>query len=158
MQHRTPIGNTHQVADNTDFDNYIKLPLALQNNSELKEDIFVFGIKGQSNMYNIKINHSNLPVITDPSSLLNILDEKLYTNIKPCKISTAKFYATKGSSGKTAESLDLLCIGPVKTNTIQQHSLTNQLVACKATSPHRYQKYASEPLTDHIVQCYSDVF
>ena len=158
MQHRTPTGNTHQVADNTDFDNYVKLPLALQNNSDLEEDIFIFGIKGQSNIYNIKINHSNLPVITDSSSLRNILDEKLYTNIKPCKISTAKFYVTKGSSGKTAESLDLLCIGPVKTNTIQQHSLTNQLVACNATSPHHYQKYASEPLTHHIAQASSDVF
>ena len=158
MQHRTPTGNTHQVADNTDFDNYVKLPLALQNNSDLEEDIFIFGIKGQSNIYNIKINHSNLPVITDSSSLRNILDEKLYTNVKPCKISTAKFYVTKGSSGKTAESLDLLCIGPVKTNTIQQHSLTNQLVACNATSPHHYQKYASEPLTHHIAQASSDVF
>ena len=158
MQHRTPTGNTHQVADNTDFDNYVKLPLALQNNSDLEEDIFIFGIKGQSNIYNIKINHSNLPVITDSSSLRNILDEKLYTNVKPCKISTAKFYVTKGSSGKTAESLDLLCIGPVKTNTIQQHSLTNQLVACNATSPHHYQKCASEPLTHHIAQAYSHVF
>ena len=144
----------------------------------------------------LKVNHSNLAVIIDSRSPLNILDKKLYTNIKPTlplaasttKIfaywskqplpllgtfkatvtvnhqqTTAKFYVTKGSSGtllrkKTAESLDLLHICPVKTNTIQQHLRTNQLVAYNATSPHHYPPKASEPSTDHIVQACSDVF
>ena len=47
-------------------------------------------------MYNIKINHSNLPVIIDSGSTLNILDEKLYINIKPSlplATSTTKIFA-----------------------------------------------------------------
>ena len=66
-QHRRPIENIQQVADNTDSDNDIKLSLALGNNSGLEEDIYVFRIKGQWNMYNIKINHSNLPVSLTPA-------------------------------------------------------------------------------------------
>ena len=88
--------NTHQVADNTDSNNDIEAPLALGNNSDLEEDIHVFRIKGQSNMYDIKINHSNLQVIIDSSSLLNILDEKSYTNIKRSlflAVSTTKIFA-----------------------------------------------------------------
>ena len=196
-QHMRPTRNIHQVADNTDFVNYIEPPLVLCNNSELEEDIYLFRIKGQSSKYNIaKVNHFNLAVIIDSRSPLNILDKKLYTNIKPTlplaasttKIfsywskqplpllgtfkatvtvnhqqTTAKFYVTKGSSGtllrkKTAESLDLLHICPVKTNAIQQHLLTNQLVAYNATSPHHYPPKASEPSTDHIVQACSNVF
>ena len=37
-----PTRNIHQVADNTDFDNYIELPLVLGNNSEFEEDIYLF--------------------------------------------------------------------------------------------------------------------
>ena len=95
-QHRRSIGNIHQVADNTDSDNDIEAPLALGNNSDLEEDIHVFRIKGQSNMYDKKINHSNLQVIIDSSSLLNILDEKSYTNIKRSlflAVSTTKIFA-----------------------------------------------------------------
>ena len=52
-QHMRPTRNIHQVADNTDFDNYIELPLVLGNNSEFEEDIYLFRIKGQSSTYNI---------------------------------------------------------------------------------------------------------
>ena len=82
-QHRRPTENIHQVADNTDSNNDIKPSPALGNNSGLEEDIYVFRIKGQWNLYNIKVHHSNLPVIIDSGSPLNILDEKLYINIKP---------------------------------------------------------------------------
>ena len=67
-QHSQPMRIIHQATDNTNSDNGTKPPLALGNNSDLEEDIYVFRIKGRSNMYNIKINHSNLPVIIDSGS------------------------------------------------------------------------------------------
>ena len=195
-----PTRNIHQVADNTDFDNYIELPLVLGNNSEFEEDIYLFRIKGQSSTYNIAksqplqfSSHHRLQVSTEYS--WQEIVHKYQTDTAPCCINnqnfclrvkatlaaswhngllkatvtvnhqqtTAKFYVTKGSSGtllrkKTAESLDLLHICSVKTNTIQQHLRTNQLVAYNATSPHHYPPKASEPSTDHIVQACSDVF
>ena len=39
-------------------------------------------------MHNIKINHSNLPVVIDSGSPLNILHKKSYTSIKPSPLLT----------------------------------------------------------------------
>ena len=96
------------------------------------DDVYVFQIGNKSNTYPVLINDTEINVIIDSGSIINILDENSFHSIIPqpkLEKSSTKIYPyqsdsplqllAKGNYGsllgkQTATALDLLHVGPPK--------------------------------------------